>query len=161
MPRLEALSEVQRRMLQMFPCMEHDNSPWTPMRKPLSESRVALVTSAGLHLRGDKPFITDLKGGGDSSYRVLPRCTPAADIIQSHVSIGFDHTSIYRDINVTYPIDRLEELREQGVIGSLADNYYSFMGALRDPSPVVNETGPEVARRMLDEGVEVVFLTPT
>ncbi len=160
MPRLEALSEVQRRMLQMFPCMEHDDTPWAPMRKPLSESRVALVTSAGLHLRGDQPFITDTQGG-DSSYRVIPRGTAAADIIQSHVSIGFDHTSIYRDINVTYPIDRLEELREQGVIGSLADNNYSFMGALRDGSRVANETGPEVARQMLDEGVEVAFLTPT
>ncbi len=161
MPRLETLSEVQRRMLQMFPCMEHDDAPWTPMRKPLSESRVAMVTSAGLHLRDDKPFITEHQGGGDSSYRVLPRTTAPADIIQSHVSIGFDHASIYRDINVTYPIDRLEELREEGVIGSLADNYYSFMGALRDSSKVYTETGPEVARKMLDEGVEVVLLTPT
>ena len=161
MPRVETLSEVQRRMLQMFPCMEHDDTPWAPMRRPLAESRVALVTSAGLHLRDDKPFITDLQGGGDSSYRVIPRGTVAADIIQSHVSIGFDHTSIYRDINVTFPIDRLEELREQGVVGSLADNYYSFMGALRDPSKVYSETGPEVARKMLDEGVEVALLTPT
>ena len=161
MPRLETLSEAQRRMLQMFPCMEHDDTPWAPVRKPLSESRVALVTSAGLHLRGDQPFITDLKGGGDSSYRVIPRGTPAADIIQSHVSIGFDHAGIYRDINVTFPMDRLEELREQGVIGSLAHNYYSFMGALRDASKVVDETGPEVARKMLDEGVDVALLTPT
>ena len=160
MPRLETLSEVQRKMLQMFPCMEHDDTPWAPMRKPLSESKVALVTSAGLHLRDDKPFITDPQGG-DPSYRVIPRGTPAADIIQSHVSIGFDHTGIYRDINVTFPIDRLEELKEQGVIGSLADNNYSYMGALRDTSRVVNGTGPEVAQRMLEEGVEVVFLTPT
>ena len=160
MPRLDTLSEVQRKMLQMFPCMEHDDAPWTPMRKPVAESRVALVTSAGLHLRDDKPFITDLQGG-DSSYRMIPRGASAADIIQSHVSIGFDHTSIYRDINVTFPIDRLEELKEQGVIGSLADNYYSFMGALRDSSRIYTETGPEVARKMLDEGVEVVMLTPT
>ena len=161
MPRLDTLSDVQSNMLRMYPCMEHDDAPWTPMRKPLSDSRVALVTSAGLHLRGDKPFISDLRGKGDTSYRVLPRCTPASEIIQSHTSIGFDHTGIYRDINVTYPIDRLEELREQGVIGSLADNYYSFMGAIRDATELATETGPEAARRMLDEGVEVVFLTPT
>ena len=161
MPRLETLREPQRSFLQMYPCMEHDDSPWTPMQKPLSESRVALVTSAGLHLRGDKPFVSDTRGKGDSSYRVLPRSTPAPEIIQSHTSIGFDHTGIYRDINVTYPIDRLEELREQDVIGSLADNYYSFMGAIRDGTELATETGPEVAQRMLDEGVEVVLLTPT
>jgi D-proline reductase (dithiol) PrdB len=161
MPRLELLSEVQRKMLQMFPCFDHDDSPWTPMRKPLSESRVALVTSAGLHLRDDAPFITDHKGGGDTSYRVIPRDTAAADIIQSHVSIGFDHTSIYRDINVTFPMDRLRELKDRGVIGSLADNYYSFMGALRDASGIVEQTGPEVAQRLVDEGVDVALLTPT
>lgn len=161
MPRLETLTEVVRRTLEMYPCMEHDDTPWTTMRKPLSQSRVALVTSAGLHLRDDKPFISDTRGKGDSSYRVLPRSTPASEIIQSHTSIGFDHTGIYRDINVTYPIDRLEELREQGVVGSLADNYYSFMGAIRDATELATETGPKVARKMLDEGVEVVFLTPT
>ena len=161
MPRLDLLSEVQRKMLQMFPCFDHDDAPWTPMRKPLSESRVALVTSAGLHLRGDAPFITDHKGGGDSSYRVLPRSTPASEILQSHVSIGFDHTGIYRDINVTYPIDRLEELKAQGAIGSLADNYYSFMGALRNAAGVVEQTGPEVAGKLRDDGVDVVLLTPT
>ena len=161
MPRLELLSEVQRKMLQMFPCFEHDDAPWTPMRKPLAESKIALVTSAGLHLRSDPPFVTDHQGGGDTSYRVIPRDTDPADIIQSHVSIGFDHSGIYRDINVTFPMDRLREWQEQGVIGSLADNYYSFMGALRDPSGMVEQTGPEVARRMADEGVEAALLTPT
>ena len=161
MPRLELLSEVQRRMLQMFPCFEHDDTPWTPAPKPLAESRVALVTSAGLHLRSDRPFVTDHQSGGDTSYRVIPRDTSPADIIQSHVSIGFDHSGIYRDINVTFPMDRLQELKEAGVIGSLADNYYSFMGAQRDPSVMVEQTGPEVAQRLLDDGVEVAFLTPT
>ena len=161
MPRLELLSEVQRKTLQMFPCMEHDDTPWTPMWKPLSQSRVALVTSAGLHVRGDRPFITDHKNGGDSSYRVIPRSTSAADIIQSHVSIGFDHTGIYRDIDVTFPIDRLQELADRGEIGSLGETNYSFMGALRDTTTVVEKTGPEVAKRLLDEGVEVVLLTPT
>ena len=161
MPRLELLSEVQRKMLQMFPCLEHDDTPWTPMRKPLAESRVALVTSAGLHLRSDPPFVTDHQRGGDTSYRVIPRDTNPADIIQSHVSIGFDHSGIYRDINVTFPMDRLRDWQEQGIIGSLAENYYSFMGALRDPSGMVEQTGPEVARRMADEGVEAALLTPT
>jgi D-proline reductase (dithiol) PrdB len=146
--------------MEMFPCVEHDDTPWTPMRKPLSESKLGLVTTAGLHVRGDRPFITDRKGG-DNSYRMIPRSTGAADILQSHVSIGFDHTGIYRDINVTFPIDRLQELVDRGQVGSLADNYYSFMGALRDVTKMMEETGPEVAQRMVDEGVEVVLLTPT
>ena len=50
---------------------------------------------------------------------------------------------------------------KQGKIGSLADNYYSFMGALRDVTGIIENSGPEVASRLKDEGVEVVLLTPT
>ena len=160
MPKLAVLSEIQRKSIQMFPCIEHDDTPWTPMAKPLSESRLALVTTAGLHLRTDKPFISGHKKG-DTSFRVIPRSAGAADIIQSHTSLGFDHTGIYRDINVTFPIDRLPELIDQKKIGSLSDNYYSFMGALTDVTGIIEESGPEVARRLKDEGVEVVLLTPT
>ena len=156
MPKLEQLSDVQRKMLLMFPCAEHDDTPWTPLSKPLSESRIALVTSAGLHLRDDKPFV-----GNDQSYRVIPQSASPADIVQSHVSIGFDRVGIYRDINVTLPVDRVQELVDRGAVGSLSDNNYSFMGALRDPAQIIKETGPEVAQRLLDDGVEVALLTPT
>ena len=160
-PKLSVLSEIQRKSLLMWPCIEHDDTPWTPMAKPLSESKLALVTTAGLHVRGDKPFIQEHTKGGDTSFRVIPRSAGAADIIQSHTSLGFDHTGIYRDINVTFPIDRLPELVEQGKIGSLSDNYYSFMGALRDVTGIIEHSGPEVARRLKAEGVDVVLLTPT
>lgn len=81
--------------------------------------------------------------------------------MQSHFSIGFDRTAIYRDLNITYPADRLNELVEQGVIGSVGPNNYSFMGALRDCTVVAEQTGPEVAQRLKDESVDLVFLTPT
>lgn len=160
MPRLEILSEVQRRMLEFFPCMEADGVPWTPLGKPLADATVAIVTTAGLHLRDDKPFNRD-HPGGESTYRILPSDANVADIVQSHFSIGFDRTAIYRDINITYPVDRLQELAEQGVIGGLAPNNYSFMGALRDCTVVAEQTGPEVAQRLKDEGVDLVLLTPT
>jgi D-proline reductase (dithiol) PrdB len=160
MPRLERLSEVQRQMFLAFPCLEQETTPWQPLSKPLSQCTMALVTSAGLHVRGDKPFISDPKGG-DTSYRVIPSTTKAADIVQSHTSIGFDHTAIYQDLNVTLPLDRLHELAAQGGIAQVAPNVYSFMGALRHPIRMLEETGPEVAQRLKSEGVDVVFLTPT
>ena len=156
MPRLEALGEIQRKSMMFFPCLEYDSIPWTPLSKDLSQCKVALVTSAGVHLRSDEPF-----GSGDTSYRVIPSDVKASELIQSHTSIGFDRTGIYRDINVTLPIDRMQELVERGVIGSVSQNYYSFMGAMRDPSGMINETGPEVAQLLKDEGVDLVLLTPT
>lgn len=160
MPRLEILSAVQRRMLEFFPCLEFDDTPWTPLDKPLSQCRAAIVTTAGLHLRDDKPFNRD-QPGGESSYRIVPGAADPADIVQSHFSIGFDRTAIYRDINITFPIDRMRELAARGVIGSLAPNHYSFMGALRDCTVVAEQTGPEVAQRLKAEGADLVFLTPT
>ena len=160
MPRLDTLSEVQRRTLEFFPCLEHDDTPWVTPPKALAECKVALVTSAGLHLRDDKPFTRD-DPGGESTYRVIPSDCDPVDVVQSHFSIGFDHTGIYRDLNVTFPVERLRELVERGEVGSVSDNFYSFMGALRDASAVIAETGPEVARRMQAEGVDVALLTPT
>ena len=58
-------------------------------------------------------------------------------------------------------VDRLQELVDQEKIGSLSDNYYSFMGALRDVTGIIEKTGPEVAGLLKAEGVEVVLLTPT
>lgn len=160
MPRLETLSEVVRKVLLSFPCLEPATAPWTPPPAELSHATLALVTTAGLHLRGDRPFISDPKGG-DSSYRVIPSSARAGDILQSHVSIGFDHTAFYRDMNVTFPLDRLRELAARGTIRAVAPKAYSFMGAIRDPRRLVDETGPEVAQRLRDDGAEVVFLTPT
>lgn len=135
--------------------MEYDDTPWTPWTKKLSESRVAMVSTAGLHLRGDEPF-----GIGDQSYRVIPSSTCAGDIIMSHYSIVWDHTGFYRDLNLAFPMDRLRELEQRSVIGSLANDFYSFMGAQREPRTMLEETGPEVARRMKAEGVDLVFMVP-
>ena len=156
MPRLEELSEAQRNSALMFPCMEHDDSPVTPIRRQLSQAKVALVTSAGLHLRDDQPF-----GRGDSGFRLIPANANGKDVLMSHSSIGYDHVPFYKDVNITFPIDRLKELQERGQVGSLSENHYSFMGAQRDPSKILSDGAPEVAQRLLAEGVDAVILTPT
>lgn len=160
MPRLEHLPETARNAVLTFPAQVNEATPWTPPLRPLSRARVALVTTAGLHLRGDTPFISDHRVP-DQSYRRLPSAAPIAEIVQSHTSIGFDRSGIQRDLNVTYPVDRLRELQERGAIGSLAESFYSFMGALRTWDVLEGETGPEVAELLKRDAVDVVLLTPT
>lgn len=157
MPRLDRLSELQRKSSLAHPCLLNDSAPFARLRRPLSESRLALVTTAGLHLRDDVPFT-----GGDQSFRVIPADTPPSEIVQTHVSIGFDRTAFQRDINVIFPLDRAREFVARGEVGSLSQTYFSFMGAQRPPyDRLLEDTGPEVARRLHAEGVEVVFLTGT
>ena len=155
MPRLDQLSEIQRQSALYFPCLEHDTAPWIPWRQELSQSKIALVSSAGLHLRGDRPF-----SGGDPTYRVIPSDTNPGDVIDSHTSIGWDRTGLYRDLNLAFPMDRMRELVDRKVIGSLAQDYYSFMGAQRDPRKIIEETGPQAAEAMLAQGVDLVLLVP-
>ena len=156
MPRLDRLPQVNRNTLLTFPARVHDGAPFVPPGKPLSACRIAIVTTAGLHRRDDRAF-----GPGEQTYRVIPADTPAADILQSHTSLGYDRVAIMRDLNVTFPIDRLRELVARGELGGLGPNNYSFMGALRDVPRVEGETGPEVGRRLHHEGVDAVLITPT
>ena len=92
---------------------------------------------------------------------MIPAETPTADIIQSHTSLGFDRTPQMRDVNISYPIDRLRELVARGELGGLGPRGYSFMGALRDTARLEGETGPEIGRRLREEGVDAVLITPT
>lgn len=156
MPRLEDLSEIERAAALNFPFMEHDDSPNHPLSKPLSECKIALVTTAGLHVRGDRPFFH-----GDQTYRIIPEKTHPKDILQSHVSIGFDRVPVYKDINVSYPIDRLRELAATGKVASLSSIYISFMGAQRNPRHIIEEAAPEVSTLLKNEGVDLVLITPT
>jgi D-proline reductase (dithiol) PrdB len=155
MPRLDRLPEANRRNLLNLPVQVNDSAPFVRPEQALAACRVAIVTTAGLHRRSDRPF-----GPGEQAYRVLASDTPATDIVQSHTSIGFDRVPIMRDLNITFPIDRLRELADRGTL-RLARNNYSFMGALRETTKLEQETGPEIARRLRDDGTDVALITPT
>jgi D-proline reductase (dithiol) PrdB len=155
MPRLEQLPEATRNALLTLPVQVNHGAPWTPPRRSLAETRLALVSTAGLHQRGDPPF-----QNGDPSFRAIPADAREGDILQSHTSLSFDRTPAQRDLNVIFPLDRLRELQTAGEIGSLAPTSYSFMGAQRDASRIEQETAPQVARLLLDQGVETVLLVP-
>ena len=156
MPRLDRLPEASRKGLLALPVQVNDTTPFVRPARPLAAARLALVTTAGLHLRSDRRF-----GPGEQTFRAIPSDTPAAEILQSHTSIGFDRTAIMRDLNVTFPIDRVRELVARGVLGGLVREAYSFMGALREVAKLESESGPEVARRLRDAGADVALLTPT
>ncbi|MDP6480645.1 MAG: glycine/sarcosine/betaine reductase selenoprotein B family protein [Acidimicrobiales bacterium] len=131
-----------------------DEVPWTTPG-PLSGSRVAVVTTAGLRAEGQPDW-----NPGDQSFTVLPR--DRDDLVLSHYSPNFDRTGWVVDPNVVLPIDRLDEMAAEGVIGSVADTHISFMGAQIDHTleTIRLDTGPAAARVLLDDGVDVVLLTP-
>ncbi len=123
MARLTELPDSMRGVLEQLDCPSYATAPWVD-GPPLRERRVAIISTAGLQQRGDRPFTV-----GANDYRVLPGDLPTADIVMSHVSTNFDRTGFQYDVNIAFPIDRLRELADDGVIGSVAAFHYSFMGA--------------------------------
>jgi D-proline reductase (dithiol) PrdB len=156
MPRLDRISDSTRKNLLTRPVEVNATTPFTPPRVSLAGARVAIVTTAGIHRRGDTPFVRY-----DPTFRTIPGDVSAAEIVQTHTSIGFDRTAMIEDVNVSFPIDRLREMQAEGEVGSFGARFFSFMGAQKDLVTIAATSGPEVAARLRDDGVDVVLLTPS
>jgi D-proline reductase (dithiol) PrdB len=152
--RLESVSEAERKMLlEMINCVPFNTHPWIT-GPPLNKRRVAIITTAGLHLRNDRPFQID----PNDFYRVIPGDVQANDLVMSHLAASFDRTGYQRDWNVVFPLDRLREMKQEGLIGSLADFHYSFSSA-HEPEQF-REIAHRIAGLLLKDRVSAALLFP-
>ena len=135
-----------------IPCPTFDDAAFTTP-KPLSEAKVALVTSASLHHEDDDGF-----GVVDAGYRVLKR--NRRDVVVGHWSPNFDASGVSTDLNVVFPIDRLEEMAAEGAIGSVSEVHLAFAGNQFDLAAIRMDGGPAGAKFLVEHEVDVVLLTP-
>lgn len=152
MARLEHMSEYEREHYLTRPCPTFDTLPWV-VGPPLARRTVALISTAGLHRRGDRPFAP-----GATDYRLIAADTPSSDLVMSHISTNFDRTGFQQDWNVVLPLDRLRDMAAAGEIGRVAQYHYSFMGAT-DPA-AMEPRARELAQIMQTEGVDAALLIP-
>ncbi len=120
---------------------------------PLEEATVALVTSASLHHPDQEDFAPR-----DATYRVLDGSR--RDYLVGHWSPNFDTAGVAVDLNVVFPIDRLDELAAQGRIGKVADRHLAYAGNQWELSQIRFDGGPSGAAFLRQQGVDVVLLTP-
>jgi D-proline reductase (dithiol) PrdB len=136
--------------------------PWTPMSKPLKQTTLALVTSAGISLKTDPPFNMERERReifwGDRSYRIIPRGTTENDIDVNHLHINTKY--IRQDINVMLPLKRMVEFEQEGTIGHLAPSSFSFYGYQWENKDFLKEAIEPISKKMKYEGVEAVLMTP-
>jgi D-proline reductase (dithiol) PrdB len=136
--------------------------PWTPMKKPLNQTTIALVTSGGISLKTDPPFDMEREKKeaiwGDRSYRAMPRWTTEKDIEVKHLHINTNY--IKQDINVILPLARMAEFEQEKIIGRLAPTAYSFYGFQWQNTDFLKEAIEPISKRMKSEGVEAVLMTP-
>lgn len=154
MARLSDLPEFERQhhLDKIRDLPDFGATPFVP-GPPLRERRVAIITTSGVHVRGDRPFPP-----GAADYRVIPGATPHADLIMSHSSVNFDRSGFQEDVNVVFPLDRLRELQAEGVVGSVSDYHYAFMGAA--PIRALDTKARELAALLKKDKVDAVLLTP-
>jgi D-proline reductase (dithiol) PrdB len=150
--------------------LELDSLPWTTPGLSLHESKVALVTTAGVHLKTQKPFSISpgeitvellrlrFKEKGDPSYRVIPVDAELTDIRVAHPYVPL--SAAEEDVNAVFPLGRLRALEEENFIGSAASRHFSFMGYLPNPLDV-EPYAREVASQLVRDQVDVVLLTPS
>jgi len=152
MVRLADLPESTQKRWRELDCPQFDHSPWVE-GPALSQRKIAMVTTAGLSIRGGPLF----QGGADD-YHKIPEDVPDGNLLISHVSINFDRTGFQQDANVVLPRKRLREMAAAGEIGACATSHYSFMGAT-DPLKM-ERNARALAVELKADGVDSVLLIP-
>lgn len=132
-------------------------SPYNPLRVPISEARVAFITTAGVHLPDQPPF--DNSAAGDPTWRAFSVETPLADLTLTHG--GYDTRRASADKNVVLPLEHLRAFRDEGRVGSLSPDIYSFMGYIAETDRLLHDEAPVVAAQLLADRVDLVLMAPT
>lgn len=130
------------------------NFAWCAVTKPLTQLRVALLTSAALRLETQPPFVPR----EDLSYRRVPSDPSIGPIVIDH------HSGIgavpKQDPEIVFPRTALADLVSCGVIESVSPWYFSFMGGVRKPQQVEKELAPALGHELLDAQVDLALLVP-
>ena len=146
--------QAMRDLAAGMPVPEFETTAFTTPSVPLGEARVAIVTSAALHRPSDDSFTAT-----DTSFRTL--AAGDRDLMLGHWSPNFDRAGLAIDLNVAYPIDRLQELADEGVVGEVAPRHFSFAGNQPDTVAEIRlDSGPACAAELVADEVDVVLLTP-
>ncbi|MCY3837374.1 MAG: hypothetical protein OXH09_01760 [Gammaproteobacteria bacterium] len=123
--------------------------------KPLAESRLGMISTAGTYVQGQVAYYYK----DDTGIRAIPNDTPMGKIRFSHIMENY-LVEARQDPATAFPSQVLAKLRSDGVIGELADNYYSCMGGIYSQKRVRTELIPNLAEAIDRERIDLLFLVP-
>jgi len=132
-----------------------DEIPFTRLRVPLAEAKIALITTAGVHHRHQAPFNCE---AGDWTCREIAGDAADEDLMITHTH--YDTTDAQADLDAVFPLRRLRELAAEGIIGAVSPVHYGLMGYIPECAPLVERTAPEMARTLKAAGVHAVVASP-
>lgn len=139
----------------------HDEVPFTPLTKPLSESRLGLVSTAAPYEpdRGDQGPGAAYNGSAKFFDVYTSSVDDPLDVRISHIGYDRDHTKA-DDPATWMPLDRLKEAVASGRIGGLTERFYGAP-TIRSARRTRDEHAPEIVEALKADGADVALLVPT
>jgi hypothetical protein len=170
-PIVDAIVRAQREAYSGPGNFEYDTKPFAILDQPVSESKIALLTTTGHFAEGDdpKPFgmdgltqeqvvkMTGEFGKADPVLSEIPTTTTRKETVVRHG--GYDIRATAADRNVSLPIDRMNEFDDEGVIGGFVSPAYSFVG-LTSQLRLRKEIAPAWAAKAKTAGARAAVLIP-
>ena len=146
------------------PFRGEDSAVWAPFAKRLSESKIALLSSAGLYLRAAHPSF-DLDGEeanpewGDPCWRAIPASARPDELAVAHLHINDD--DLLADPEIALPMHLLDALRDEGVVGGTVAEHVTVMGYQeRDLAGWRHTTAPQIVEHLQAQGADGLILAP-
>lgn len=136
---------------------EHTGMPEAKLHKPLSKCKVALLSTAGIHMVTDSPFDVD-NPAGDPTIRIIPSDVREDQLTVTHIYIDTKHAK--SDPTIVFPLPQLKELAADGMIGSVSPIHIGLNGGILDTAEVEKEWIPKVVERLRREEIDVALLVP-
>jgi D-proline reductase (dithiol) PrdB len=129
--------------------------PLVKFTKSAKEAVFALVTTAGVHLKTQEAFEVE---AGDHRVHFIPAGSQEEELMISHTH--FDRADADQDINCVFPLYRLKELANEGIIGGVASTHYGLMGYILNTKLLIDETIPRIIKKLQEDQVDGVILNP-
>jgi D-proline reductase (dithiol) PrdB len=130
-----------------------DAPPWTPLAKPISQCKVALMGSGGILYRDQPRFHRE-----DPTYRLIPKSATENELDIWH--FGYRIEDARSDPNCVFPLARMRELESDGVFGELSDPAYSFMGGIYSSRLVRDVLAPKIVEELKRAQADAFYLVP-
>lgn len=134
-----------------------DFVPLAKMKKPLSESRLTFVSTAGVQPKNSLPFDT-VHPVGDYTFRRVPSDSKVEDL-EIH-QLKYPTVGAKKDLNVIFPIERLREFVQEKIIDGLTENFYSFIGYNMDAGRLEQTLAEDIADAVEAEKPDAALLAP-
>lgn len=148
-----------RKFVTEVPMPQREILPASKLQKPLRQCKIALVTDGGLVPLGNPDRMVPVNSVKFAVYPIAgkERLDPKEYEVKHQ---GYDNSYVLADPNRLVPVDAMRDLEKKGVIGKLADWFYTTAGVM---TTLENgkKFGKGIAELLKKDGVDAVILTST